>query len=1246
MLGSGADGKKPIKEIEKLRAHKPKLEPVSSERTKPKKLDEELYKTLADWDKTLDAISDWIAVTDLNGRILRTNRSGGDFTGKPLTEIIGQSCCKLVHGSEERIPGCPLQKMLSTRQRESTELKIPDANRWLIVTVVPITDKEGNLVRAVHITRDITDRKKAESALQRERDKAQRYLDVAGVMLVAIDSQQRVGLINKKGCEILGYKEEEILAKNWFDNFLPEKVREEVRAVFKKIVQSEADAPEYYENPVLTKSGDERFVAWHNTTLRDDQGNFIATLSSGENITQRKQAETALKRSETYLRTVLSNAPITIFAIDNQGLFSLSEGKGLDRVGLKPGENVGVSASSLYGTTCFIEYNGTVTTGKDIIQRVFAGETVKAIDELRGVYFDNHIGPIRDTEGKVIGIVGVATDITDLKQAEQALQASEQRYRELFENAGEGIIILDMNGRITEANRLVEEYGFDRAELLGSKLFDFVPEYDKDRSVSDFQALISGSRVQGQMDVITPKGIRTVEYRDTPIVRAGEVVGVQAILTDITERKRAEEAYRSLVDHSLQGLAIFQNGRVVFANQTMADITGYPVEEMLTLPPEQVQAFVHPDDRELVWSRHRERLCGKSLPERYEFRGIRKDGSTCWLELHASLIEYQGKPAIQAAYVNITERKMVEEALKESEEKFKSIFEHANDGIIYLDSSGNILDINERAVRMFGGPKQQAVNKHFTEIGVFSPDEIPMFMSSFKKIFAGEEVVLTVPIKNKKGQKIILECSTSVAKTDDGAGRIMVIARDITERKKAEDVISKLAKFPDEDPYPVLRISGHGTVIYGNKASVTLLKAWDCQVGKSLPDHWHEFILDALSSGQSQQTEVQCDDRIFALTFAPVVEANYVNIYGLDITERKKAEESLWESQERYRALVENTLIGIVVLDTNYKIIMVNSMVAGLFKKPASDFVGKYCFKEFEKREAICSHCPGKRAIDSGKTEEVETQGVRDDGSRFYVRNRAVPFFGPDGVMKGFIEMIEDITECKQADKELIENQAKLKAMASKMLMTEERERQSLAMGLHDEVCQKLVLTKLALESSLSLVSDPNVLASLKIACAGIGETIEKANSLTFELSNPVLRQLGFIVALEKYLADEIQQKYGIAYELESDEQLGTIQDEIKNCLFRVTRELLTNVVKHAHARKVRVSVHESRGRIYVSVQDDGMGFKESQANAKVSKTARFGLFSIREQLEYLGGHLEIESEPGRGTAATIVVPQTKKAIV
>ncbi|MDZ4164113.1 MAG: MASE3 domain-containing protein, partial [Smithellaceae bacterium] len=133
--------------------------------------------------------------------------------------------------------------------------------------------------------------KLSEEKLREERDRAQGYLDVAGVMLVVIGSDQNVQLINKKGCEVLGYSEEEIVGKNWFDHFLPENLPENVKAVFLKILSGEVEPFEYFENDVLTKEGQERAIAWHNTMLRDGEGNIIATLSSGEDITDRKRVE-------------------------------------------------------------------------------------------------------------------------------------------------------------------------------------------------------------------------------------------------------------------------------------------------------------------------------------------------------------------------------------------------------------------------------------------------------------------------------------------------------------------------------------------------------------------------------------------------------------------------------------------------------------------------------------------------------------------------------------------------------------------------------------------------------------------------------------------------------------------------------------------------------------------------------------------------------------------------------------------
>ena len=139
------------------------------------------------------------------------------------------------------------------------------------------------------IYQDITEHERAEEALKTERDRIRKYLDVAGVMLVAIGADRKVNLINKKGCEILGYQEAEVIGQDWFNNFLPATIRDEAAEVFEAQLAGEIEPFEYLENPVLTKTGEERIIAWHNTVLSDETGNIVSIIGSGEDITESQQ---------------------------------------------------------------------------------------------------------------------------------------------------------------------------------------------------------------------------------------------------------------------------------------------------------------------------------------------------------------------------------------------------------------------------------------------------------------------------------------------------------------------------------------------------------------------------------------------------------------------------------------------------------------------------------------------------------------------------------------------------------------------------------------------------------------------------------------------------------------------------------------------------------------------------------------------------------------------------------------------
>ena len=151
---------------------------------------------------------------------------------------------------------------------------------------------------------------------ERERDISKMYLDVAGVMLLVLNVDQTVAMINKKGCEILNCTEEEVVGKNWFNNFVPERIRKDVKAVFDQVVAGNIKATEFYSNPVKTRDGSERYVSWHNSTMQNSYGKITKILSSGEDVTERMIAENALKKSEKQFRNLVEFTKSGIYKID------------------------------------------------------------------------------------------------------------------------------------------------------------------------------------------------------------------------------------------------------------------------------------------------------------------------------------------------------------------------------------------------------------------------------------------------------------------------------------------------------------------------------------------------------------------------------------------------------------------------------------------------------------------------------------------------------------------------------------------------------------------------------------------------------------------------------------------------------------------------------------------------------------------------------------------------------------------
>jgi PAS domain S-box-containing protein len=249
----------------------------------------------------LESMEGGVFTVDKNARITSFNRAAEEITSFKRGEALNKECCDILK-SDLCQEVCPLKETLETGKTffgyeiiitSKTGNKIP-----VNITTSPLRSSNNEIIGAVENFRDLTKHKGLWGKLREERNKAQQYLNIAGVIIVAINDKGIVSLINRKGCDVLGYKEEEIIGKNWFDLFVPEGMRKERKDTFKKVMAGKIDEPEDYESSILTKSGEERIIAWHNTTLTDEKGGIVGTLSSGEDITMRKQTEEELIRSE------------------------------------------------------------------------------------------------------------------------------------------------------------------------------------------------------------------------------------------------------------------------------------------------------------------------------------------------------------------------------------------------------------------------------------------------------------------------------------------------------------------------------------------------------------------------------------------------------------------------------------------------------------------------------------------------------------------------------------------------------------------------------------------------------------------------------------------------------------------------------------------------------------------------------------------------------------------------------------
>jgi PAS domain S-box-containing protein len=461
--------------------------------------------------------------------------------------------------------------------------------------------------------------------------------------------------------------------------------------------------------------------------------------------------------------------------------------------------------------------------------------------------------------------------------------------------------------------------------------------------------------------------------------------------------------------------------------------------------------------------------------------------------------------------------------------------------------------------------------------------------------------------------------------------------------------------------HPSFILKPDHTIIACNKAAESLTgksakeligkKCWNILHVKNAPPE-NCPMEKLLKSGlfETYEMEMEALGKSFLVSCTPVFSESGVldKIIHIatDITEQKRTKEMLRKEGERAQKYLDIAAVMFLVLDAKGTITLINKRGCEILGGDETRILGKNWFESFVP-ERMRDKIQGVfEQLMAGKIEPVEY--FENPVLRCDARERIIAWHNQiltddAGNITGTVSSGEDITERKLAEKQLLYYQGRLKALVAEMSLAEERERMRIATGLHDDIAQKIVMSKFRLQSLKESLSDSNMKRTLDRECILMGDILDDIRSLTFELSDIPLKEISFESALKSWLKTEIQEKAGLKCEFSLGIDKTHLDEDIKVILFKAVRELLINIIKHARAKTVRVGITSHDAKIEVTVQDDGVGFDVGKLGLPSGDKGGFGLFSIRERLEYIGGHFEIESSPEKGTRIVIESPTALK---
>ncbi|MHA2424254.1 MAG: PAS domain S-box protein [Candidatus Thorarchaeota archaeon] len=1040
------DGIRGVYEIDAFQISKNKMVTAFVDITERITAQEELLASKERYRRVIEDQTEFITRWKPDGIRTFVNNSYCRYYGLTREEAIGTSFYHLISDEDlamvkERIKSITYEKPVSTAVHR---VILPDGSTgWNEWTDRGFFDEAGNLIEYQSTGRDITVRKLAEQKIVEERNRAQMYLDIAGVMLVALNSEGLVTLINQRGLEILGYNENEILGKNWFNMFVPEKDRKQTLLVFKQLMKGEIEPVEYFKNLVVSKSGEEHLIAWHNTILKDSKGRVIGTFSSGEDITEQQQAEDALRDSEERYRVLFEQSNDGIYLRSIESKFIDVNPGFLKMTGYTREELIGSSVHNLIPLADQSETQVVMKQVESLGSGIYEGNILKKNGELLRVEI---VGSLIESEDQKF-VQGIIRDISKRKAEEEAIRQNHEDLQSVFDTIDDLLFILDLDGNVIQANQTAaNRLGYTMEEMVNLHALELHPSDRRDEAAEILQQMAAGKTTHCPVPLICKDGsIIPVDTRITLGRMSGNEILI-GLTRDVSGRERmekdlkeSEERYRTLVENiPVVSWTTDADGNTIYISPNVEQIYGYSPEEIYERGSDLWFGRIHPEDVDRVMNSFKDAM---ETDAKYdiEYRIKRKDGE--WIWLHDWSIGSYVRDEItllSGVFEDITKRKEIEETLEGAEEHLRVIVENSPNYITLIDVDGIVLFMNRT---LPGLAVKDLINKSIYEL--LSQERESNFRSQLEHIMETKESVeYETKFEDSIAGTVVLNNIVSPVFKDEEIVGFIVSAQNITNYKLAIKTVraekDRFETYFDTVGSMIVVLDQEGLVTRINKKGCELLGyEMDAIIGKNWMEHFipdrlrdsiyrvHNLAMTgSVSEVESYENPILTkngEERVIAWRNVTLTDENGnlsgAIATGIDITDRVIAKQELAKSEERYRALFENTNDAVFLIDLEGRHLDVNEKGAQLTGHSVEELIGRPLWENVAQEERDESREMMKRLLAGEEFPIYERNLITKEGAVVPVEINVTLARDSQGLPLHIQSVVRDVSQRKLIEK-------------------------------------------------------------------------------------------------------------------------------------------------------------------------------------------------------------------------------------